>query len=298
MSSNSELSSLLDAFIESVIFEAGLAEATLSAYGQDIRRYLLSLEEADIAHPKDIVREDILDHLIGLRKDGLSSRSAARHLSAIRRFHQYLCDEDVCTLNPVHDFDSPHLVKRMPYVLSALDVEKLIKAPGLEDEDGIRDTAILETFYSCGLRLSELASLTLRNLSFEEGHVKVRGKGSKVRLVPLGDSAQTALGRWIAIRENCNPKEPTVFLTSNGHRMGRTIVWKVVKRAVLKANLPSGVSPHTLRHSFATHLVNHGADLRSVQEMLGHADISTTQIYTHVSTDRLARAHQSHHPRA
>lgn len=293
-----KLRALLDQFLEAAVFESGLAEATLSAYGSDLSGYLVSLDEAGIKDPNEIVREDILDHLIELRKQGLSSRSATRHLSAIRRFHRFACDENLARANPSHDFDSPHLIASLPHVLSGAEVERLIQAPGLEDTVGVRDTAILEVFYSCGLRLSELAGLTVKNVFHEESSLRVRGKGSKVRLVPLGERARDSLELWMEVRGDWGAKSPTVFLTRRGRKMGRTSVWQVVKKAARDANISQNVTPHMLRHSFATHLVDHGADLRSVQEMLGHADISTTQVYTHVSTDRLANAHRKFHPRS
>lgn len=292
------LAALLDGYLKAGVFESGLSEKTLVAYASDLSRYIARLEDAGIADPSDILREDVLDHLIALRKEGLAARSVARHLSAIRRFHLYLAAEGLLEKDPTQDFDSPRMTRSLPHVLSPGEVEALIAAPDLGSEKGLRDSAILELFYSCGLRVSELAALTLRDVSLEESSLRVRGKGSKVRIVPLGERAAERLNAWFDIRPGWNAKRPSVFVSTRGNQMNRTSVWKVVKDAARSANIRQNVTPHMLRHSFATHLLDNGADLRAVQEMLGHADIATTQIYTHVSTDRLSKAHQEFHPRA
>lgn len=292
------LQPLLDRYLEASVFESGLADKTLSAYAADIRRYLEYLEDNGLEKPEDILREDILDHLIALRKEGLTARSTARHLSAIRRFHRYLRDERILERDPSDGFDSPRLLRLLPHALSSAEVERLIDAPDLGTDRGIRDAAILELFYSCGLRISELATLPLRDVSREEAAVRVRGKGLKVRLVPLGARAIERIQTWLRVRESGKVKDGALFLSARGRRMSRTGVWAVVKRYARAANIRQNVTPHMLRHSFATHLLDNGADLRAVQEMLGHSDISTTQIYTHVSVERLARAHQDFHPRA
>ena len=200
--------------------------------------------------------------------------------------------------NPTEDFDSPRIVKSLPHVLSADEVERLIGSPDLSEERGVRDAAILELFYSCGLRISELAQLPLRDVSLEESSLRVRGKGAKVRIVPLGERTAERIRAWLGLRPRWKAKRPTLFLSTRGNAMNRTSVWQVVKIAARAANIRQTVTPHMLRHSFATHLLDNGADLRAVQEMLGHADIATTQIYTHVSTDRLTKAHRAFHPRA
>ncbi|MBI5092795.1 MAG: site-specific tyrosine recombinase XerD [Candidatus Hydrogenedentes bacterium] len=292
------LEALLDRYMEASVFESGLSDKTLSAYAADVRRYLRHLEENGIEKPQDILREDILDHLIALRKDGLSARSAARHLSAIRRFHRHLREERILDRDPSEGFDSPHVLKTLPHVLSPGEVERLIAGPDSSTSEGIRDAALLELFYSCGLRISELAALPLQGISLEEGMVRVRGKGLKVRVVPLGRRAIERVAAWLHVRAGMKAIEGTVFITKRGRRISRTGVWMVVKRYARAANIRQNVTPHMLRHSFATHLLDNGADLRAVQEMLGHSDIATTQIYTHVSVERLARAHQDFHPRA
>jgi len=289
---------LLDRYMEVTVFEAGLSDRTLSAYAADLRDYLEYLEEMGVGAPSDIVREDILDHIGGLLAAGLSPRSVTRHLSAIRRFHRFLTDEGLSDHNPSEGFDSPRLARALPHVLSGEEIDRLLASPENAPENGVRDAAILELFYSCGLRISELANLRLRDISLEEGSVRVRGKGAKVRLVPLGERASRRIRNWLCVRNEGPVNDNTLFLSSRGKRISRTGVWEIVKRHARAANIQQNVTPHMLRHSFATHLLDHGADLRAVQEKLGHADISTTQIYTHVSVERLSQAHKKFHPRA
>ncbi len=289
---------LLDRFMESIVFEAGLAEATLSAYSADLTAYFEFLSSKKADDPAAITRDLILDHLIDLRRHGLSARSAARHLSAIRRFHAFLRDERVTTADPTEGFDAPRLSRTLPHVLSHNEIERMLASVDESKPEGVRDAAILELFYSCGLRISELANVPLRNVSLDEGAVRIRGKGSKVRLAPLGSQAAARIRAWLVLRSEGQVKTDTLFLGKSGKRMSRSTVWQVVKRYSRAANIRQNVTPHMLRHSFATHLLDNGADLRSVQEMLGHSDISTTQIYTHVSTDRLSKAHRQFHPRA
>lgn len=298
MANTDPLRPLLDRYLESAVFEAGLAEKTLSAYGADLARYLDSLEEAGIHEADAVRREHILDHLIRLRKEGLCARSAARHLSAIRRFHTFLHDERLAQNNPAAGLDSPHLLRALPPDLSQEEIERILASPDVLKSSGIRDAAILELFYSCGLRISELATLPVRNVSVEEYAVRVRGKGSKTRLVPLGERAIARIRSWIGVRNELNVHDTTLFVSPRGYRLSRTTIWKIVKRYARAARVSKNVHPHMLRHSFATHLLDNGADLRAVQEMLGHADIATTQIYTHVSVERLKRAHKDFHPRA
>ncbi len=298
MSKTNPLRGLLDQYMEVAVFELGLSDKTLSAYADDLARYLTQLEENGATSPGDILREDVMDHVIALHEAGLSPRSVTRHLSAIRGFHKFLCQERVTEKNPTDGFESPRLLRALPHVLSSEEVERLLDAPGLADEHYVRDTAILELFYSCGLRISELANLPLRDVSLEESAIRVRGKGTKVRLVPLGERAIARIQTWLPVRAQGKVQDDTLFLSPRGRRMGRTSVWKVVKHYARVANIKQNVTPHMLRHSFATHLLDNGADLRAVQEMLGHSDITTTQLYTHVSVERLSKAHKDFHPRA
>lgn len=291
------LSPYFDRFMESAVFEAGLADKTLAAYAADIRQYLRQMEAQDIAHPAEILFEDVMDHMAVLLDGGLSPRSAARHLSAIRRFHQFLVEEGLCESNVTDMADAPHLLRRLPRCLSGEEVERLLAAPDGGTPEGVRDAAILEVFYACGLRISELAALPMKHVYLEEGNLRVYGKGAKYRLVPLGRQAQIKIQRWLPLRTQWARRDGALFLGTSGKRLGRTTVWRLIKRYAVVANIPQNVTPHMLRHSFATHLLDHGADLRAVQEMLGHADIGTTQIYTHVSAERLAQAHKAFHPR-
>ena len=292
------LTPLLDRFLESVIFEAGLADLTLAAYAADLRAYVAHLHAEGVADMAEVMRDDIADHLGALRAQGLGPRSVTRHLSAIRRFHRFLHAEGLCPRDAASGLDAPRPARTLPRALSAADVERLRNAPDPATREGARDAAILEVFYSCGLRISELARLLLRDVALEESAVKVRGKGAKVRLVPLGARAIAKVRAWLAARDGGPVRDATLFLGRGGRRMSRTAVWARVKHYARAANIGRNVTPHMLRHSFATHLLDHGADLRAVQEMLGHADIGTTQIYTHVSTGRLGQAHRDFHPRA
>lgn len=291
------IDALIDRFLEVIVFEAGLSERTLSAYAADLARYRDFLHAEGIREAPAITRDDLTDHLGGLLHAGLSPRSVARHLSSLRRFHGFLVDERIVETNPTETLESPNLGRPLPHVLSRTEVARLLDAPDPAQPNGVRDAAILELFYASGLRISELAALPLADVSLEEGSLRVRGKGSKVRLVPVGRRAQDRIRGWLSVRDTMKAKDGALFLSSRGRRMGRTTVWKVVKQYARAANIKQNVTPHMLRHSFATHLLDGGADLRAVQEMLGHSDIGTTQIYTHVSSERLARAHEKFHPR-
>lgn len=293
-----QLHHLLDRFLEAIVFEAGLAEATVAAYAADLRRYLDRMAALGIREPGEVTREHILQHLIGLRHEAMSTRSAARHMSAVSRFHRFLRDEGYAPTDPSEALDAPRLMRALPHVLSPAEIERMLAVPDRTTVAGQRDAAILECFYSCGLRITELRTLRLIDVSFEEGSVRVRGKGSKTRIVPLGRRASGAIRNWLAARTAWKVLDDTVFLTTRGRRMSRTAVYTVVKNCALQANIRQNVTPHMLRHSFATHMLDNGADLRALQEMLGHADIATTQIYTHVSTERLGQAHRRFHPRA
>ena len=288
---------MLDQFVQAAVFERGLAEKTLAAYSADIARYLRFIADKGADSLENITRDLILEHLIEMRQQGLSGRSVARHLSAIRQFHAFLREEKITQADPAADFDSPRLARQLPKNLAPSHVETLLAAPARATENGPRDAAILELFYSCGLRISELINLRARDLDLDESAVRVRGKGGKTRIIPLGKQAASRVREWLDERQKLNAKDETVFLSKRGKRLSRTTAWAIVKKYARLANIPGNVKPHMLRHSFATHLLDNGADLRAVQEMLGHADISTTQIYTHVSVERLTKAHKTFHPR-
>lgn len=294
------LDTALDRYLEMAVFEAGHAEATLSAYGADLRRYIAFLADNGVENIEDVVREDLLDHLGGLIAAGLQSRSLARHLSAIRRLHQFARDEGLAPRDPSEGIETPRLARLLPHSLSAGEVDRLLAAPAGDGDPvcAARDAAILELFYSCGLRISELANLPLNHVDLAESTVRVHGKGGKTRLVPLGSRALDAIGRWLPHRNAGPRRDDTLFLNAKGKRLTRGVVWKRVKHCARAANITRNVTPHMLRHSFATHLLDRGADLRAVQELLGHADIGTTQIYTYVSVSRQQEAHRKFHPRA
>ena len=293
-----ESAALLDRFLHTAVFERGLREKTISAYAGDLQRYLRHLHEEAGTEAAAVLHEDLLDYLIQLRGEGLTARSVARRLSAIRGFHRFLVEEGLAPTNPADAIEAPRLLQALPKALAPIEVEALLQAPDESEPEGRRAAALLELFYSCGLRISELAGLQMRDLHLDDGELRIRGKGGKTRVAPLGAQADARLRRWLEDRPAFNPKDAAVFVSRRGRQMSRSSVWAVVKRCARDAGLRRNVTPHMLRHSFATHLLDNGADLRAVQEMLGHADIGTTQIYTHVSTDRLARAHKDFHPRS
>ncbi|MEA3364944.1 MAG: tyrosine-type recombinase/integrase, partial [Candidatus Hydrogenedentes bacterium] len=231
MTSSGQLRRLLDRFLETSVFESGLADKTLEAYASDLSAYTEQIEHGGITDPNQVTRDHVLAHLIALRKGGLSARSAARHLSAIRRFHRFLHEEHLADRDPTEGMDSPRLIRALPHVLSALEVENLLAAPDLSRKHGVRDAAILELFYACGLRISELATLPLRDVSLDESMVRVRGKGSKVRIVPLGNRAIDRIRAYLPGRSEGKVLDDTLFLSSRGRRMSRSSVWQVVKRA-------------------------------------------------------------------
>lgn len=287
-------------FIDYVSVERGLAPNTIAAYNSDISRYLLYLtERAGINEPNDIMAEDVVDYLLHLKDSGLCSRSVIRHLSSIRLFHRYLLSEKVASHDPTAEFDSPKAWKKLPTVLSPSEVERLLAVPHPDSFRGVRDAAMLELMYSAGLRVSELTAVTVDSVDLKEGYVRCRGKGDRERIVPIGSVAEVKLLRYLNERAGAKGAATDVlFLTRLGRGFTRRGLWKLVKQIARKAGIENNITPHTLRHSFATHLLDGGADLRSVQEMLGHADISTTQIYTHVGQERLRQVHARYHPRA
>ncbi len=291
------LEALFDRFMESAVFEAGLSENTLAAYANDIRRYLQSLNEQGVERPGDIVFEDVTDHLACLRAENMTPRSVTRHLSAIRRFHRFLLEEGLCDIDVTELAETPHLSRKLPRCLSVEEVERLLAAPDCATPEGLRDAAMLELFYACGLRISEVTALPTKHVNLEEGIIRVLGKGSKFRVVPLGGRAIEKIAAWLPQRMQWAHRDEALFIGDSGKRLGRTTVWRMIKQYARHANIAQNVTPHALRHSFATHMLDNGADLRSVQEMLGHADIGTTQIYTHVSAERLSNAHKTFHPR-
>lgn len=294
------MQSFIDEFLMFLSVERGLAENTLLAYHRDLKSYIRYLEEAGLADVHAVKRQHVTDYIFFEKKSGLSARSICRSLAAIKMFHRFLTREGLVPQDPTDLVETPKLWKRVPEVLSQSEVEAMIQAAGGAHWQQIRDRAILEVFYASGLRVSELAALRLDQINFEVGYVRCIGKGRKERIIPLGKNARRAIGDYCQeVRGKLLKGGLTsdLFLSRLGRKMSRQSIWKVIKCYARKANITKTIKPHTLRHTFATHLLEHGADLRSVQEMLGHADISTTQIYTHVDRERLKNIHKQFHPR-
>ncbi len=290
----------LDAYLDYLKVEKGLSANSVNSYAHDLSRYLSFLKKRNIANPNKITRKDINDFLYFLRSS-LSVNSIARLLSSIKSFHKFLLREKISTKDPSALIESPKLGKKIPDVLNFDEVNRLLKVPNYRRPQGVRDRAILELMYATGLRVSEIASLKMVDLNLEIGFLKCKGKASKERVVPLGRIAQKFIKRYL---EEVRPKllgkrtSLSVFLAQGGKTLSRQSIWKMIKAMVKKAGIRKKVSPHTLRHSFATHLLERGADLRSVQELLGHSSITTTQIYTHINRAHLKEIHNLYHPRA
>jgi integrase/recombinase XerD len=289
---------LADQFINYLRIERGLADNTVQAYSRDLTRFFLFLEERKLS-PLDISREQISEHLSILATQ-LSSRSVVRNLSAIKTFFRFLVSEGIVENSPARLLETPRLSRRLPDVLSKAEVERLLSQPDTSKRGGQRDRAMLEVLYATGLRVSELVSLKTSDINLEAGYVRTLGKGSKERIVPMGEKAVEAVKEYLLdgrhkTAKGTNP--PYLFLNFRGRQMTRQGFWKIIKKHGRGAVINKKITPHSLRHSFASHLLEAGADLRSVQVMLGHADISTTQIYTHVTRERLKELHKKCHPR-
>lgn len=290
----------LDLFLSYLLVEKGLARNSLESYSRDIVKYLAFLHKRGAGEPDAIRPPDIADFLAQLKGDGLGARSRARALSAVRMFHKFLMIEGYATANPTGLIEAPKTLRRLPQVLTGREVELLLAAPAGDGPAALRDRAMLELLYATGLRVSELVGLTVRDVNISAGYLLTFGKGGKERLVPMGESACAALERYLAAGRPTMDRQGDnryLFLTRLGDRMSRQAFWNIIKKRAGEAKIGKNISPHTLRHSFATHLLENGADLRSVQAMLGHADLSTTQIYTHVTRERLKRIHEEFHPR-
>lgn len=293
---------LVKEFIGHLSVERGLSKNTLVSYARDLEAYVLFLsDKKGVGAPEGVSRDMIAEFMQERKKAGNATASICRQLSAVRMFHRFLVRENLSGSDPSELVETPKAWKKIPDVMSQQDVTSLIAAAaGVENVDA-RDRAILELFYASGLRVSELTDLTVDRVNFEVGVVRCLGKGSKERLVPFGSKARQAMLDYMNGARTKILKgrmSSHVFVSRLGRGMTRQGVWKIIKFYVRKAGLKAGIKPHTLRHTFATHLLSHGADLRSVQEMLGHSDISTTQIYTHVDRERLRGVHKDFHPRA
>ncbi|MFU8855780.1 MAG: site-specific tyrosine recombinase XerD [Deferrisomatales bacterium] len=292
---------LLGVFLDHLLVERGLSRNTVDAYARDVSAFLAFLGGAGRPEADTARGRDVLSWLKAQRARGLSARTTARRLSALRAFYRFLVREGLAGENPLERLESPKLWKTLPRTLSAEETRALVESPRSQDPQGLRDRALLELLYASGLRVSEAAGLTLDRVELSLGFVRPLGKGSKERIVPVGGRALEALrdyleqGRPLLLKGR---RDGHVFLSRFGRRLSRQSLWKRVKQAARAAGVSSSVSPHTLRHSFATHLLEGGADLRSVQMMLGHADLATTQVYTHITRQRLLDLVRRHHPRS
>jgi integrase/recombinase XerD len=290
----------MDQYQTFVVMEKGLSEKTISAYSADLMRFGLFLEKQQAAGVSDIDTGLVLTYLIQLRDQGLGARSRARHLVSLRGFFKFLVNEGIIPKNPAQQIDLPKTGLQLPDVLSVADVAALIDAPPRDKPEGLRDAAMLELLYGAGLRVSELTLLEMTGINLEAGFVRVLGKGSKERVVPVGRLALDAIRDYLCRSRPLLLKNRScvyLFVTRRGSAMTRQSFWNLIGRYGRRAKLNKKITPHSLRHSFATHLLEGGADLRAVQMMLGHADISTTQIYTHVAHRQLVEAHKKYHPR-
>jgi integrase/recombinase XerD len=290
---------LIEGFLNAVWLEEGLSANSISAYRNDLIGLAahLQVDNGDLLAAS---REQLLRYLADRVADGARPRTTARLLSATRRFYQYLLREGEIEVDPSARIESPKIVRGLPGTLTESDVEELLAAPDCETSLGLRDRTMLEVLYACGLRVTELTELSLDRLNMRNGCIRITGKGGKDRLVPLGEHAQEWVDRHLrsARAEILGPRQSHyVFVTRRGTCMTRQAFWQIIKRYAASAGIRKHLSPHTLRHAFATHLLNHGADLRVVQMLLGHSDLSTTQVYTHVAQERLKALHERCHPR-
>jgi integrase/recombinase XerD len=291
---------LIDEYMNFLTVEKGASRNTIEAYSRDLARYINFLETRGIQTVGGVNPDDVISFLGQIQKDGLNPNSVNRSLAAIRGFYKFLIREKKTDKNPVANIELAKVWMRLPDTLNQVEMSRLLSQPGIRTQAGIRDTAMLEVMYATGTRVSELISLTMNSINWQVGYLVAMGKGGKERIIPIGQSAYDCLYTYVhETRQELLKKRSTdiLFLTRQGQGFTRQGFWKLVKKYTMKAGLEKKVHPHTFRHSFASHLLEGGADLRSVQIMLGHADISTTQIYTHITRDRLKSIHKKYHPR-
>lgn len=292
---------LIEEFINYLGVERGLAQNTLQSYSRDLAQYYEYLKQVNGAAPENASSSQIMAYLRELQRQGKATATVARRLAALKAFYQFLVMEKKVENDPTANLESPRLEKKLPSVLSVEEVEHLLNQPDVRSVAGMRDRAMLELLYATGIRVSELVALNCADINSEMGFVRCLGKGSKERIIPVGSVAVKSLRNYL---QNSRPKlcrrgnEQALFLNQHGRRLTRQGFWKIIKKYARQARIEKKITPHTLRHSFATHLLENGADLRAVQEMLGHADISTTQIYTHITRGRLKEVYSKAHPRA
>ncbi|MFA5093050.1 MAG: site-specific tyrosine recombinase XerD [Candidatus Omnitrophota bacterium] len=291
---------LIDSFLDYLSVERALAKNTILAYRQDLNIYLDFMTKRGINALSKVSRNDIVEFMHSEKDKGVSPTSISRRLAAIRMFHRFLSRERVLKNDPTTLIESPRLWKKIPDTLSLNEVEALISQPDPRDHQGARDKAILETLYATGMRVSEICGLKTNNVNLDIGFLRCIGKGNKERIIPLGKKAIHSINRYLEFARQYFLKKKTgenLFISRSGAKLSRQSIWKLIKRYAKEAKIKKPIKVHTLRHSFATHLLERGADLRSVQEMLGHSNISTTQIYTHIDKERLKSIHKMFHPR-
>lgn len=291
---------LIQSFLDFLSVERGLSQNTIISYRQDLFAYMDYLENKGIGELSMTNKNHIVDFMLFQKDKGINANSIARRLAAIRMFYRFLVRERILKTDPTSLIDSPRLWKRIPETLSVNEIESLLSQPNVRDKQGLRDKAILETLYATGMRVSEVVNLKKDNVNFDIGFLRCIGKGNKERIIPLGSKAQASIKRYLeTVRPGLlkDKESEFLFLSRFGKKLSRQSFWKLIKKYAKDARIKKQIWPHILRHSFATHLLERGADLRSVQEMLGHSNISTTQLYTHVNKDRLKLIHKTYHPR-
>jgi integrase/recombinase XerD len=295
-----DMQELVENFLNYLSVERAFSNNTISSYRRDLRDYFGFLKTKNIENISKATKNEITDFLFFRKDKGISSTSLARQLAALKSFYRFLNRERLLTTDPTVLLDSPKLWSRIPEALTVAEVDALLMAVEVRDKQGIRDRAIFELMYATGMRVSELVNLKLEDINFDAGFVRCWGKGNKERIIPLGKKAILAIQKYLQESRKLFAKRssPTnIFLNRSGQSLSRISVWKLIKHYAKRAHIKKEIKPHLLRHSFATHLLEGGADLRAVQEMLGHANISTTQIYTHINKDRLKSIHKMFHPR-
>ncbi|WP_347487526.1 site-specific tyrosine recombinase XerD [Desulfoscipio sp. XC116] len=288
-------------FLNYLALERGLAQNTITSYALDLKQFKSFCMRRQVMAAGQIDRVLVLNYLLELKKSGRLPATVSRHMAALRVFCRFLVDEQVLGIDPMANLESPGLQKKLPGVLAQEEVEKLLAQPRVGNPAGLRDKAMLELMYATGMRVSELLALDLEQVDYERGFVRCLGKGAKERIIPVGTVARNFLTEYLRrgrAKITANKGENALFLNMRGKRLTRQGFWKIIKKYALAAGIDKTITPHTLRHSFATHLLENGADLRALQEMLGHADIATTQIYTHLTDTRLRDIYNKHHPRA
>ena len=292
-------SKMIDSFLDSLWLEQGLSKSTLDAYRSDLKLLKVWAKNRELKMD-EISRPDLLEFIAFKAEQGSSARTSARMLSSLRRFYTYLMQQEIISTNPTDKISMPKIGRSLPVLLTENEVLKLIKAPNTKKPLGFRDRVMLELLYATGLRVSELVKLEVNQVNLNQGYLRVMGKGHKERLVPMGKTAKRWMKNYLngPIQEILNDRQSDcLFPTRTSTSISRQAFWQIIKKYAMKVGISAKLSPHSLRHAFATHLINHGADLRVVQMLLGHSDLSTTQIYTHIAQHRLKDLHEKHHPR-